>query len=901
MNQKGYSTFQNSAFPSINNIGQKKNTIKRPCTCMGRDEKIDKDLYYSVKEENEELKRVKLSLNEKIKKLETSLASIRENLIKERRKADYHVVSMDPNFDINFEKLRYEKEKLKFENDKKDLYIQGLKSTSLINKTKKTSKMKKKGKSKDNLTNQMVKNDYLALIARLREQLKNANEDRRNLISELQNIKDIQKNFMPNMHMNYSDNNNYLRNSNPNREMTNKLADLNSHYESVTLKLDSQNQILDMTKKTLEEFKEKYELERNNNIKLQSELSLLKGDADKMLVYKKQLEESKANERKLEQEISELRLSPFIKQAEERGNVYRSYQISEKNLAEVKKSLKEKEKLLDEAELRVKELEDENKELKDSLSIAKIQKDKYKDEALKFKITQLERENNDKLFQDKINQFSQFGELESNLVKTLSHYKTQNDKLNWGNINFIEPNVQKINDPNVLKNEINRLKIEKNNLGNELESTKNFLIIQQQLSNESKSLKDSEIQKCKSEIKLLKQKIEELCALIDTKNLPKDNTFLRESDIKYTKSVLTEDKRPKKTDDKISEFSQDDTDIELGINENALDIYFGECLYEDGLSDEIGFDIGELLSFFSVDFYMHETQTSDIINGKNPMFNFQVIFKVEINENLLNYLENDFVNVEFYSIRDKVQLIFGEGKISLKELLTNENSFSNEINSVCQIYHNKNKELKIGTIFYKMRMRKPIKEALRWYHELNKISSKNEIGKETMLSKTNLELQKYSNLGENKPYEIKILITKAMDLVVSGPARRISPYFYYKFFKSGERYSKICAGNNPEFEDTATFTEIFSKEFLSYLEKDTLNVYIFDGMNPIEIDVNENDEAKFVDNEDQESQDLIGICRIELQELLIHNLIQGEFPVLNLKNQRVGKLVINIFLEEMKF
>ena len=96
--------------------------------------------------------------------------------------------------------------------------------------------------------------------------------------------------------------------------------------------------------------------------------------------------------------------------------------------------------------------------------------------------------------------------------------------------------------------------------------------------------------------------------------------------------------------DNLTELSQEDTEVELAVNENALDIYFGECIYEEGINDEAGYDnLDNMLSFFSVDFYVHETQTSDILSGRNPMFNFQVIFKVIVNESLLNYLENDFV------------------------------------------------------------------------------------------------------------------------------------------------------------------------------------------------------------------------------------------------------------------
>ena len=70
-------------------------------------------------------------------------------------------------------------------------------------------------------------------------------------------------------------------------------------------------------------------------------------------------------------------------------------------------------------------------------------------------------------------------------------------------------------------------------------------------------------------------------------------------------------------------------------------------------------------------------------------------------------------------------------------------------------------------------------------------------------------------------------------------------------------------------------------------------------MNPIELDVNEPKEASLVYTNQQISKDIIGICKIPLRGLLSNDLIQGEFPIFNLKDEKVGSLVINIIWEEI--
>ena len=309
-----------------------------------------------------------------------------------------------------------------------------------------------------------------------------------------------------------------------------------------------------------------------------------------------------------------------------------------------------------------------------------------------------------------------------------------------------------------------------------------------------------------------------------------------------------------------------------------------------------------MMSFFSVDFYMHETQTSDIINGKNPMFNFQLIFKVEINENFLNYLENEKIIVECYSLRDNDQKIIGRGEIELKKLLDLENSNDytiKQISSEVPIFYINNQNLKIATLYYKMRMRKPLTEALKWYHEENKLSQVKEPAQEAIKTQLEQTLKEYTTLG-GKAYDVKILINRAIDLIVSGPARKISPYFYYKFYKKGERYSQISSGNNPQFDDVASFIELINQDLLDYIQNESLNIYIFDSKNDIELDMTSPYEARLSQTNKQIKEDLIGICSVPLQSLLINNLIQGEFPIFNMDNERVGKLAINIIWEEVQ-
>ena len=85
---------------------------------------------------------------------------------------------------------------------------------------------------------------------------------------------------------------------------------------------------------------------------------------------------------------------------------------------------------------------------------------------------------------------------------------------------------------------------------------------------------------------------------------------------------------------------------------------------------------------------------------------------------------------------------------------------------------------------------------------------------------------------------------------------------------------------------------MFTREFADYIENENLNVYLFDGMNPIEVDINDRDQIKLINTNQEISKDLIGICRIPLKGLSINGVVQGEFPIVNMKNKKVGILIV---------
>ena len=145
---------------------------------------------------------------------------------------------------------------------------------------------------------------------------------------------------------------------------------------------------------------------------------------------------------------------------------------------------------------------------------------------MRYKIDKEEREKQGKEFNEVFNKISQFGEVDSNYEKILNLYRGQLGKdgkaENWQDINFLEKMDEFPDKKEELKNEIRRLRIEKGELGKELEKTKFNLATQQQLIDDMKKMQQFDKKKYNQQIKDLKDKLRRLAELVDRRNIPSD-------------------------------------------------------------------------------------------------------------------------------------------------------------------------------------------------------------------------------------------------------------------------------------------------------------------------------------------------------------------------------------------
>lgn len=139
-----------------------------------------------------------------------------------------------------------------------------------------------------------------------------------------------------------------------------------------------------------------------------------------------------------------------------------------------------------------------------------------------------------------------------------------------------------------------------------------------------------------------------------------------------------------------------------------------------------------------------------------------------------------------------------------------------------------NEEIRIGKIFYRMRPRKPLDEAIKWYKQKQLV--KNE--KTVDFTKSNKNKTVASEEIVNKKQVVEIEVRSASNLRISGSSNpyaqnMMKPFFTYDFFQFSAD-SAVVLGTDPAFNDKRRFEVEVTPEFLNYMEKTVFKIDFID-------------------------------------------------------------------------
>ena len=474
---------------------------------------------------------------------------------------------------------------------------------------------------------------------------------------------------------------------------------------------------------------------------------------------------------------------------------------------------------------------------------------------------------------------------------TMGQINHDGDEPLWAKIDFLEQMGVDIDgdpsDPKAIARRMELMRHDKRELAASLEKAQQLLKLQYDIERENKEYYKTEADELNTRIKELTMRLEESRKIADQRfdEINELKSITSKIRSQYKSGYDPKDEKETKDYPRIdadTDFSLVTGETDLKPDENMLDLaldkaeYYSHSLNQVVESDVIS-DKG-FLSFATVEFYDHDCKATVLTNGLEPEYLTLFSFKNKIDDYYIQYLQTNRIKVEvFLSKAQKVKKI-GFANITLREIVerdydTMDGMKTPVISGIINISSSADPSLRIGVIKYKMRMRKTLNEALKWFREKNELNIAQRSKKVT---------QKYL---ATKVISINVIRCTDLKSIHNRNPKRIKPFFFYNFYKFDDFTSRTYEGTDPEMNEMKTFTTEIDDKFRNYTEEKTFEITVFDdGINPPAVE------------DDNRIDDMIGVVHIPLFEVAKGNNLWDKYTIKDYNGNVNGMLEVKITL-----
>uniref|UniRef100_A0AAY4DPC7 C2 domain-containing protein n=1 Tax=Denticeps clupeoides TaxID=299321 RepID=A0AAY4DPC7_9TELE len=379
----------------------------------------------------------------------------------------------------------------------------------------------------------------------------------------------------------------------------------------------------------------------------------------------------------------------------------------------------------------------------------------------------------------------------------------------------------------------------------ELEKTRNMLLIQHKINKDYQAEVDVVTQKL-DELKMENElKTEKLAHLLDMRAAKIKKLEAQLKDIAYgTKAHVF---RPDVTDEGTTDVFDETVQLERG--ENLLEIHFGAARFSPEALEYL--DDSKPSTFCTFAFYDYELQATSVVAGVHPDYNSTSQYLVRVDDLFLHYLNTSTVAMEIQLAQGMDFRTVAAGQLRLKPLLENSGKVFGtlQLMGVIEDVH------LFGTLEYWLRLRVPMEQAIRLYKERSKALG-------YLSSSLRDEHQNSRSLADANLNELHITVQCCSNLKSRDPQHQPCPYVIYKLFDFPDHDTPIMVStSNPQFEDTMTFPLQVNSDLDRSLRSEFLMFYVFD--------------------EKAEDQLYLGKARVPLISLAHDKSIRGTFELVD--------------------
>nr|XP_030688806.1 protein fantom isoform X2 [Globicephala melas] len=452
------------------------------------------------------------------------------------------------------------------------------------------------------------------------------------------------------------------------------------------------------------------------------------------------------------------------------------------------------------------------------------------------------------------------------LSEALLLLKAQKSQKN-GDLSFLEKVDSKINKD--LERSMKELQATHAETVQELEKTRNMLIMQHKINKDYQMEVEVVTQKMENLQQDYELRVEQYVNLLDIRAARIQKLEAQLKDIAYgTKQYKF---KPEITpDDSVDEF---DETIQLERGENLFEIHINKVTFSSEVLQASGDK--EPVTFCTFAFYDFELQTTPIVRGLHPEYNFTSQYLVHVNDLFLQYIQKNTITLEVHQAYSTDYETIAACQLRFHEILEK----SGRIFCTASLVGTKGDIPNFGTVEYWFRLRVPMDQAIRLYRErakaLGYITS-NFKGPEQMqwLSQ---QAPKTAQLGstdstDGNLNELHVTVRCCSRLQSRASHLQPHPYVVYKFSDFADHDTAIIpCSSDPQFDDHMCFPVPMNMDLDRYLKSESLSFYVFD-------------------DSDTQEDIYIGKVNVPLISLAHDRCISGIFELTDHKKQPAGSI-----------
>lgn len=378
----------------------------------------------------------------------------------------------------------------------------------------------------------------------------------------------------------------------------------------------------------------------------------------------------------------------------------------------------------------------------------------------------------------------------------------------------------------------------------ELEKTRNLLIVQHQINKDYQLEVEAVTKKMDENRREYDAKLDEYAQLLDIRAARIRKLELQLRDIAYgTKQykLRTAGSSGGGADDAHggvgSDVEEIDETIHLERGENLFEIHIDKLTMTREALAALADD--EPALFCTWEFFEHEIQATAVVKGPIAVFDFTSQYIVRVDDFFLHHLQKESTALEVHQAIGTEYRTIATCRLHFRDIFDKAHGrlhgtvdiWFEVADDTQQQQQQAVSRLQLGTLSFWVRLRVPMDQALRLYKERTKalgyISSNEAAASQRDVTGAPLLSP------DNNVNELHVKIFKAANVKARQTDVQPSPYCIYKFFDFPDHDTAIITNSNsPVFNDLKVFPVVMAADLDSYLKSAALEIFVFDDTDP---------------------------------------------------------------------